>query len=177
LLGGPQAGFIVGRKDLLARINRNPMKRALRVDKIRLAALEATLRLYRDPDRLSQCLPTIRLLARPQAEIRALADRVAEEFQRRLGDRFRVETIDCASQIGSGALPLETLPSAGLALRPAQARGQGRVLAALAEAMRRLPMPVIGRIADGALILDLRCLEDEAGFAQNLAHLLPPGAP
>jgi L-seryl-tRNA(Ser) seleniumtransferase len=177
LLGGPQAGFIVGRKGLLARINRNPMKRALRVDKIRLAALEATLRLYRDPDRLAQRLPTIRLLARPQAEIRALADRVAGELQHRLGDRFRVEAIECASQIGSGALPLETLPSAGLALRPAQARGQGRALAALAEAMRRLSIPVIGRIADGALILDLRCLEDEAGFAQNLAGLEPPGTP
>jgi L-seryl-tRNA(Ser) seleniumtransferase len=177
LLGGPQAGFIVGRKGLLARINRNPMKRALRVDKIRLAALEATLRLYRDPDRLAQRLPTIRLLARPQAEIRALADRVAGELQHRLGDRFRVEAIECASQIGSGALPLETPPSAGLALRPAQARGQGRALAALAEAMRRLSIPVIGRIADGALILDLRCLEDEAGFAQNLAGLEPPGTP
>jgi L-seryl-tRNA(Ser) seleniumtransferase len=79
--------------------------------------------------------------------------------------------IHCASQIGSGALPLETLPSAGLAICPAAARGAGRALDALAGALRRLPMPVIGRVADSALILDLRCLEDEAAFAANLAAL------
>jgi L-seryl-tRNA(Ser) seleniumtransferase len=171
LLGGPQAGFIVGRKELLARLNRNPMKRALRVDKIRLAALEATLKLYRDPDRLAERLPTIRLLARPPAEIRALAGRIAALAARKLGDAFQVEAIECASQIGSGALPLESLPSAGIAIRPAGSRGQGRALAALAGAFRDLPVPVIGRVADGALILDLRCLEDEAGFAANLTAL------
>ena len=171
LLGGPQAGFIVGRKELLARINRNPMKRALRVDKIRLAALEATLKLYRDPDRLAEKLPTLRLLTRPQAEIKAVAGRVGPLLERKLGDAFQVAIIDCASQIGSGALPLETLPSAGIAIRPAASRGQGRALAALADALRKLPVPVIGRVADRALILDLRCLEDESGFAANIAAL------
>ena len=171
LLGGPQAGFIVGRKDLLAQINRNPMKRALRVDKIRMAALEATLKLYRDPDRLAERLPTIRLLARPRAEIEALAGRVAPLLAARLGGGYQVERIACNSQIGSGALPLETVPSAGIAIKPSAARGQGRALAALAAALRNLPVPVIGHVADGSLVLDLRCLEDEAGFVANLASL------
>ncbi|HSE73656.1 MAG TPA: L-seryl-tRNA(Sec) selenium transferase [Dongiaceae bacterium] len=171
LLGGPQAGFIVGRRNLLAQINRNPMKRALRVDKIRMAALEATLKLYRDPDRLAQHLPTIRLLARPKSEIGALAARVAPLLAARLGGAYEVEQVACASQIGSGALPLESVPSAGIAIKPAASRGQGRALAALAAALRNLPVPVIGRVAEGSLLLDLRCLEDEAGFADNLASL------
>ena len=171
LLGGPQAGFIVGGKALIATINRNPMKRALRVDKIRLAALEATLRLYRDPDRLAEQLPTIRLLARPSSAIKSAAQRLLPMVAAKLGGGFNVEVIACASQIGSGALPLETVPSAGLAIRPAARRGAGRALERLAAALRDLPAPVIGRVEDGAQILDLRCLEDEAAFAANLAAL------
>ena len=169
LLGGPQAGFIVGRKDLIARINRNPMKRALRVDKVRLAAIEATLRLYRDPDRLAERLPTLRMLARPRADIAAQARRLEPAVAAALAPHFTVAAIECASQIGSGALPLETVPSAGLAVRPTRPRG--RALADLAAALRRLPIPVIGRIEDQALLLDLRCLEDEAAFTANLAGL------
>jgi L-seryl-tRNA(Ser) seleniumtransferase len=169
LLGGPQAGFIVGRKDLIAKINRNPMKRALRVDKIRLAALTATLRLYRDPDRLAEQLPTIRFLARAKPAIKATAHRLLPIVAAKLGGGFSVEVVACASQIGSGALPLESLPSAGLAIRPRAERGAGRALGRLAAAFRRLPVPVIGRVEDGAQILDLRCLEDEAAFATNFA--------
>jgi len=171
LLGGPQVGFIVGRRDLIAKINRNPMKRALRADKIRLAALEATLRLYRDPDRLAEQLPTLRLLRRSRASLEAMAKRLAPMVAGELGDAFTVDVIACASQIGSGALPLETVPSAGLAIRPCAERGAGRALVRLAAALRRLPIPVIGRIENGAQVLDLRCLEDEPGFAANLAAL------
>jgi L-seryl-tRNA(Ser) seleniumtransferase len=171
LLGGPQAGFIVGRKELLARINKNPMKRALRLDKIRLAALEATLKLYRDPDRLAERLPTLRLLARPKREIEALARRLAPVLAARVSADFKAEVVACRSQIGSGALPSETVASAGLALVPTGRRGKGRALDALATAFRRLPVPVIGHIADDALVLDLRCLEDEAAFAANLTTL------
>jgi L-seryl-tRNA(Ser) seleniumtransferase len=160
LLGGPQAGFIVGRKALIARINANPMKRALRVDKMRLAAIEATLRLYRDPARLLRKLPTLRALARPAGEIEACAGRIAPA----LAGQMAVEIVSCASQVGSGAAPRETIPSFGLALREGSAE-------ALAAAFRALPMPVIGRISDGALLLDLRCLEDEAGFLANLETL------
>jgi L-seryl-tRNA(Ser) seleniumtransferase len=171
LMGAPQVGFIVGRKDLIAKINRNPMKRALRADKIRLAAVAATLRLYRDPDRLAERLPTIRMLVRPQSAIKAMARRLAPIVAAKLGTAFAVEVVDCASEIGSGALPLETLPSAALAIRPQRLRGAGRALARLAVALRHLPIPVIGRVENGAQILDLRCLEDEAAFALNLGHL------
>ena len=171
LMGAPQIGFVVGRKDLIAKINRNPMKRALRADKIRLAAVAATLRLYRDPDRLAERLPTIRMLARPRSAIKAMARRLAPIVAAKLGDVFTVEVVDCASQIGSGALPLETLPSVALAMRPQLQRGAGQALTRLAVALRHLPVPVIGRIENGAQILDLRCLEDEAAFVLNLADL------
>jgi L-seryl-tRNA(Ser) seleniumtransferase len=171
LLGGPQAGFIVGRKDLIAAVNKNPMKRALRLDKMRIAALEATLKLYRDPDRLARQLPTFRLLALPKAEIEARARRMLRGVQASVGSSFAVEVVACASQIGSGALPLVTLPSAGLAIRPSAARGAGRRLKHLADALRGLDIPVIGRIEDQALVLDLRCLDDESAFAGNLASL------
>src|SRR5262249_9494223 len=171
LLGGPQAGFIVGRKELIAAINRNPMKRALRLDKIRLAALEATLKLYRDPDRLAQHLPTFRLLSQPQGEIEARARRVLGNVQSSVGASFVVEVVPCQSQIGSGALPMVTLPSAGLAIRPSVTRGAGRLLKRLAAGLRNLDIPVVGRIEDQALVLDLRCLDDEQGFASNLKML------
>jgi L-seryl-tRNA(Ser) seleniumtransferase len=169
LLGGPQAGFILGRADLVARINKNPLKRALRVDKARLAALEATLKLYRDPGRLAARLPTLRLLTRPADDIAAMAARLQPTLQAKLGDGFAVEAVACHSEIGSGALPRQTIPSAGVAIRPATKRAAGRALADLALSLRRLPVPVVGRIENGALVLDLRCLVDEAGFVANLA--------
>jgi L-seryl-tRNA(Ser) seleniumtransferase len=167
LLGGPQAGFIVGRRDLIAAVNRNPMKRALRVDKIRLAAIEATLKLYRDPGRLATRLPTLRFLARPLAEIEAQAARLLPLVALALGDAFAVEVSACRSQIGSGALPLETIASAALAIR---ADGGGRAIEDLARRLRALPWPVVGRIGDGRLVLDLRCLDDEDAFLSNLQH-------
>jgi L-seryl-tRNA(Ser) seleniumtransferase len=171
LLGGPQAGFIVGRRELIARLNRNPMKRALRIDKIRLAAIEATLRLYRDPDRLAERLPTLRMMARPLAEIEALATRLKPAVAAAVDPGFVVDVIACASQIGSGSLPAEVIASAGLALRVASTRGKGRALMALATALRALDQPIIGRIENDALVLDLRCLEDEAAFMRNLVAL------
>ena len=166
LLGGPQAGFIVGRPDLIARINRNPLKRALRLDKIRLAAVAATLRLYRDPDRLAERLPTLRLLTRTRDDIAAQAARLLAPVAAMLPG-IRVEVVDCASQIGSGAMPVEALPSAGLAL----SGDRGSAPDDLAARLRALPMPVIGRIRDGALILDLRCLPDDGALLGSLSHL------
>jgi L-seryl-tRNA(Ser) seleniumtransferase len=168
LLGGPQAGFIVGKRDLIAAINRNPMKRALRVDKIRLAAIEATLKLYRDPDRLAERLPTLRLLARTRPEIAAQAKGLLKSVQSAVGPGFAVELLECKSQIGSGALPLDTIESAGLAIR---SNSGGAALEQLASALRALPRPIIGRLENGALILDLRCLTDDAAFLSVLADL------
>src|SRR5690606_3764229 len=164
MLGGPQIGIVAGRKDLIAKLAKNPLKRALRLDKIRLAAPESVLKLYRDPDRLAERLPTLRLFTRKADDIRASAERLRAPLAAALGSGWTVEIVDCASQIGSGALPLETMPSAGIAMRPA-GKASGRAVETLAARFRALSVPVIGRIGDGALIFDLRCLEDEDAFA------------
>jgi L-seryl-tRNA(Ser) seleniumtransferase len=171
ILGGPQAGIVVGRRELIAKLKTNPLKRALRVDKLTLAALEAVLRLYRDPERLTVRLPTLRLLTREAGEILALANRLLPHMAQALGDRFEVKVVELYSQIGSGALPLDLIPSAGLALMPRPKQGRGKLLQALETALRELPVPVIGRVKDGAVQLDLRCLEDEASFVGQLAAL------
>jgi L-seryl-tRNA(Ser) seleniumtransferase len=165
LLGGPQAGLIAGDKELVARVAKNPMKRALRIDKIRLAALEAVLKLYRDPDRLAEHLPTARYFARSKSDIVEIAARLKGPVAAAVGEAFVVGVGDCVSQIGSGALPLEKLPSAGLAIT-------GGGLTALSAAFRRLPIPVIGHINDGALIFDMRCMDDEVGFIAQLPMLM-----
>jgi L-seryl-tRNA(Ser) seleniumtransferase len=169
LLGGPQAGLVVGRADLVARLAKNPLKRALRLDKIRLAALEAVLRLYADPDRLAERLPTLRLLARPQSEIAVCGERLMPKVERTLRGVAEVALVDTRSQIGSGALPVSLLPSVALALRPLHP--SGAAVEALARDLRALPIPVIGRIEAGRVLLDLRCLEDEATFLAQLSVL------
>ena len=173
LLGGPQAGLLVGRADLVAALRKNPMKRAMRCDKLTLAALGAVLALYADPDRLPEYLPALRLLVRPAADIEALARRLGPTVARWLGPAANVEIVAAQSQIGSGSLPVDLLPSHALRIAPAAAkRGSGRALDALAATFRSLATPVIGRIGNGALLLDLRCLEsgdEEAAFAQMFA--------
>jgi L-seryl-tRNA(Ser) seleniumtransferase len=176
LLGGPQAGVIVGRKELIARIRKNPLKRALRVDKMTLAALDAVLRLYRRPEKLAQRLTTLRLLTRARGDIEALGRRLLEPMQRALEGHATVELRECQSQIGSGSLPVDLLPSAALVASPlVSGRGAGTALKVLEQRLRALPIPVIGRIAEGALWLDLRCLEDEAAFAAQLGQLAASG--
>lgn len=171
LLGGPQAGFIAGRKDLVRACAKNPFKRAMRLDKVRLAALEATLRLYRDPDRLAERLPTLRMLTAPFEQLDALAQRLLAPVQKATGGAFTVRVCECASQIGSGALPLEIIPSRGLALTPVERKKSGRYLEALGKSLRALPIPVIGRIADDVMIFDLRTLDDEAAFATQIGTM------
>ena len=175
LLGGPQAGLMVGRKDLIAKIKANPLKRALRVGKITLAALEPVLRLYLSPEQLPQRLTTLRLFTRPAADMQAQAQVLAPLLQNAVGAAFAVAPAPMCSQIGSGALPVESLPSHGLRIAPGQSQHAGRQLQRLEAALRQLPRPVIGRIQEDALWLDLRCLEaaDQPAFIQQLAQLNP----
>lgn len=177
LLGGPQAGLIVGRRDLIARIKKHPLKRALRVGKLTLAALEPVLQLYRAPEHLAGRLTTLRLLTRPADDIRLAAQRLQPALQRAIGERYAVVAEPMFSQIGSGALPVDVLASYGLVVRMTDGKRGGRQLLALEKVLRGMARPVIGRIADDALRLDLRCLE-AADEAQLLEQLLeqPKGA-
>ena len=170
LLGGPQAGLLAGSTEILQRIRRNPLKRALRVDKMTLAALEAVLKLYADPARLASELPTLRSLTRDLADIEAQVARVLPHVAAALGERASAYAIACKSQIGSGSLPVDTLASSGIAISRAQPR-KGASVAAIAAAFRALPMPVVGRVQDDAFVMDLRCLHDEAAFIAQLAEL------
>jgi L-seryl-tRNA(Ser) seleniumtransferase len=170
LLGGPQAGLIVGRRDLIAKIKKHPLKRALRVGKLTLAALEPVLRLYRAPEFLCERLTTLRLLTRPADDMRNTAERIAPALLRFIGETFSISVEPMFSQIGSGALPVDVLPSYGVTIRLASGKRAGRHLGKLEKMLRELPRPVIGRIADDALRLDARCLEpcDEAAFIAQL---------
>ena len=166
LLGGPQAGLIVGKAELIKRLKRNPLKRAIRCDKMTLAALDTVLTLYENPERLAENVPSIRLLSRKQDDIRVQAQRVSDALRPKLRVRANLDVVDCKSQIGSGALPIDSLPSVAIALTPILSgrRSIGGALKRLAADLRRLPVPVIGRIEDDRLLLDLRCLDDETGF-------------
>ena len=171
LLGGPQCGIIAGRADLIAKIKKNPMKRALRVDKMTIAALEAIFRLYLNPDQLAQKIPALRLLSRPQDQIRTMAETLLPHLTAALEGSAEVSVVDSFSQIGSGALPVDTLPTAAVAISPTGGRSVGRQLKDLAATFRALPVPVIGRIHEDQLLFDIRCLEDSTIFIEQLSNL------
>ncbi|MCG8415417.1 MAG: L-seryl-tRNA(Sec) selenium transferase [Pseudomonadales bacterium] len=172
LLGGPQAGVIVGRKELVRRIKQNPLKRALRIDKITLAALLEVINLYRDPQRLAERMPTLSDLTRSTDAIEATAQQIVGGLQEVLGEIAEVAIEPCKSQIGSGALPTELLDSHAIVFEPIAAKGERDAsLMNLAAAFRGLPKPVIGRIHAGRFFLDCRCLRDESAFLQQLSEL------
>jgi len=150
LLGGPQAGIVVGRAELVERLARNPLNRALRIDKFTVAALEATLYAYEAGEAL-ETIPTLRMLTEPQAAIRrrarGLLRRMPADVQTRLG----MVLVDATSEVGGGALPTVELPTAALALGNAERRPQD-----LDERLRAARPPVLGRLLDDRLLLDFR---------------------
>ncbi len=169
LLGGPQSGLIAGRADLIRQINANPLKRALRLDKMTLAGIAAVLKLYRDPDTLRHKLPTLRHLTRTQEGLRDMAARITPALSDVLDERFCIEVRDSSSQVGSGSLPAETIASIAIEIRSVNS-GED-VSRALSSAFRKLPTPVIGHVHKGSLLLDLRCLDDEEQFISQLPSL------
>jgi L-seryl-tRNA(Ser) seleniumtransferase len=152
LLGGPQAGIIVGRRELVARLKKNPWNRALRIDKLTLAALEATLYAY-DAGQALETIPTLRLLTEPLAGVRRRAGRVLSRLPAEVRHRLGATVVEDRAQVGGGALPTVELPSAALAVgrTPEAAR-------TLDVALRAGDPPVIGRIVDDRLLLDCRTL-------------------
>jgi len=162
LLGGPQAGIIVGRRECIERINRNPLKRALRCDKLTLAALAATLRVYRIAPDLSYALPTLRWLTRPLAEMEAVGRAAVPLLQAALGDTFRIELGDSESEIGSGALPVESLPTKVISIAHPERGAQH-----IARLFRGSAPPIIGRVQSGRFLLDLRGIFQSEDLVPN----------
>ncbi len=159
LLGGPQAGLIVGSRAAIDKIKKHPLKRTFRVSKLVMAALEATLRLYDSDHDLVNRIPVLAMLTREREDIRQACARVMPRLAQIAGPRFQADIVDCASQIGSGALPEERLPSAAVRLRPIDTgKRTGRLLSETLAEFRKLKTPVIGRIRDDAIVFDCRCL-------------------
>jgi L-seryl-tRNA(Ser) seleniumtransferase len=161
LLGGPQAGILVGRKDLIQRIKKNPLKRILRVGKVTLAALESVLRMYRNPATLPERVKVIQLLTRPASSMQAQADGLIPVLQEALaGCGLSIAAQAVKSQIGSGSLPVERLPSVALAISAVDRVHEKRVVR-LERLLRGSDIAVIGRLSDKTLLLDLRCLTED----------------
>ena len=160
LLGGPQAGLIAGKGELIAKLKENPLKRALRCDKLTLAALSATLRLYLRSGAVEAAIPTLRHLRRSVKELEAEAITAQAILSARLGIGFRIEVVASVSQVGSGSLP-----AAQLETRALKVTHDALAANAIAALFRGARPPIIGRIEDGAFQLDLRTVEDPAVLA------------
>ena len=156
LLGGPQAGIIVGKKKIIDAIKSNPMTRALRIDKLTLTALEGTLRLYRDEEKATRLIPTLRMIMLPLAEIQKRARRLADRLKQ-IGDaRLHIRLLKRASKTGGGALPLMELPSLCIGLQVDRLSSNN-----LEKMMRKNDPPIIGRIEDDIFIMDPRTIQED----------------
>ena len=172
LLGGPQAGIIAGNKELIKKIKRNPLRRCLRVGKLTLCALDSVLRMYLKEETLIAELPTMRLLTKSVDSIKVQAERYFFLVQNALEPEFRVEMVNMKGQVGSGSLPEDKLPSFGYKISSNSKKNQrNSKITKLERSFRKLSIPIIGRIKEDSLFLDLRCLMDEEEFAKSFSEL------
>ncbi|SMC33049.1 L-seryl-tRNA(Sec) selenium transferase [Polynucleobacter kasalickyi] len=161
LLGGPQCGMIVGSRDLIHKIKKNPLKRMLRVSKLTLAALEAVLHLYRNPAKLPERLVVLGQLTRPRAEILTQTLRLVTSVRSIVETKgLTIDALEVMSQIGSGSLPVDLLPSCAIVISGGNKNSQ-KLVVRLEKLLRKSTVPVIGRMKDQQLILDLRCLRED----------------
>lgn len=156
LLGGPQAGIIVGKSDLIQKIRKNPLMRALRVGKLTIAALEATLKLYLNEDNLTEKLPMLYRCTRSIDELRIITEKLGTLLVQIFGAAIGVTIEESHAQIGSGSLPIETLPSLAIVLQSRNISAE-----ALAESFRSQSMPVIGRTQDNRFWMDVRTIGEQ----------------
>jgi L-seryl-tRNA(Ser) seleniumtransferase len=155
LLGGPQAGIIVGSKDVINRIKKNPLTRALRIDKFTLASLETILRYYYDPETVLQNVPTLSMLTEDPAVIKRRAQKVLRRIELKIEKRCKAEVVKTFSKVGGGAMPECNLDSWAVELQPVDIR-----LNVVEKSFRELELPIIGRIENEKFILDMRTVQD-----------------
>ena len=163
ILGGPQAGLIVGKKDLIGKMSKNHLQRALRCGKLTLAALEATLRRYRQSPNIVEEIPTLRAFTRSVEEVRAMGQSLLPQLEIALGKDFLLSLQDSTSQIGSGAMPTEELPTVVITIENSKLSAN-----AIAKRFRQANPPIIGRIKDDQFLLDLRTIFDAEDLVPNL---------
>ena len=169
LLGGPQAGIVVGKKSILEKLIKNPLNRALRIDKLTLAALETTLRLYLDRETVTQKIPTLRMITLPSDRIERRAEDFQKRLQRTLPDHIEIQIIDDNSQIGGGALPSQELPTKAIAIS-----SQGVSVQDLERKLRENKPSIIARISKDQLRIDLRTINEneEESIEAALGNIL-----
>ncbi len=156
MLGGPQAGIIVGKKKMVDRIKENPVNRALRIDKMTLAALEATLRFYRDETEALSAIPTLRMLTMPLRTLLTRAKRLQNRLKKLENNRLETVLLSSSSRVGGGSLPLQELPTKCVGVKI-----EGMSANTLEASLRNTAVPVIGRIEDDMVVLDLRTVHND----------------
>ncbi|MCI5130011.1 MAG: L-seryl-tRNA(Sec) selenium transferase [Candidatus Electrothrix sp. EH2] len=169
LLGGPQAGIILGNREIIERIQKNPLNRAMRIDKFTLSALESILRLYRDPQTVFERVPTLQMISASIEIIQHKADQLAEVLLKSISSCCTVQVDEVMSRVGGGAMPEQNLPSRAVILRPLTMK-----LNILEKRLRRLDIPIIGRVENDRLIFDMRTVRSNELhlIAQGLQHIL-----